>query len=209
MLMNNAQNKIVEISKIYNIEDLSLRKLGQLIGISHPQTVKYYLEQVKVKGLIRKRPIFNEIKSYNDTIDLPILGEANCGLPTLIANKAEVDYLKISRNILKKKKNIFAVRTIGDSMNKFKIDGKTLESGDFAIVDSNDKSPKDGSCIVSIIDGCACIKKFYFDHQNHRIALISQSTKVYAPIFIDIIDLDKLTICGRVIQIIKDFKKYN
>ena len=181
--------------------------MGKLIGVSHPQTVKYHLEQVKKKGFVQKDiPIFQDLKSYNEIIDIPILGEANCGIPTLLASDTVSDSLKISKNIIKKKKGVFAIRAIGDSMNKFKLDGKHLESGDFAIIDSTNTSPQNGDCVVSIIDGSACIKKIYTDEDNQRIALVSQSTKFYAPIFIDIEDQYKFTICGKVIQIIKDFK---
>lgn len=44
-------------------------------------------------------------------------------------------------------------------MNKFKVYGNYLENGDYAIVDRTKISPKDGDCVVLIIDGCACVKK--------------------------------------------------
>jgi len=76
-----------------------------------------------------------------------------------------------------------------------------IEDGDYLIVESSSKKPKNGDIVVSVFDGLANIKKFHFDQENNRVVLISESTKDFPPIFIH--EDDDFNITGYVTQVVK------
>jgi SOS-response transcriptional repressor LexA len=113
--------------------------------------------------------------------------------------------LKISKRLAPNKKSVFALRAEGNSLNKAHIGGKNIESGDFVIIDSENTSPHDGDYVVSVIDGMANIKKYRLDKDNSRIALLSESTQEYSPIFIH--ENDDFRISGKVVEVVKNIEQ--
>jgi len=207
--MHTIQEKLLKIIDEKNIGDLTLRQIGELIEEKLPQKVKHHLSQLERKGFIlidRKNKNINRISNKAQAggifISIPIVGAANCGPATIYADQNIEGYLKISKRLAPNKKSVFAIRAEGNSLNKADVHGKNVESGDFVIVDSENISPKDGDYIVSIIDGMANIKKYRLDKSNHRIALLSESTQQYSPIFIH--ENDGFKISGSVVGIVKN-----
>lgn len=86
-------------------------------------------------------------------------------------------------------------------MNRARIREKTIQDGDYLIVDGNDRVPKEGEIILSIIDGAANIKRYHSDKRNKQIVLISDSTEDLAPIYIH--PDDDFFVNGKVIDVIK------
>jgi SOS-response transcriptional repressor LexA len=136
-------------------------------------------------------------------ISLPIMGRANCGSATAYADNTVEGYLKVSRSLLwtENPESLFVLKAKGDSMNKSDIHGNSIEDGDFVIVDESKKSPQDKDYIVSLIDDYANIKRFF--SRDGQIALVSESTKDYNPIFIHEDDADSYNVIGRVVKVIK------
>ena len=94
------------------------------------------------------------------------------------------------------------MRVEGDSMNSAKIDEKNLEEGDFVLIDSEYKAPKNGDYVLSIIDGAANLKKFERDAKTGDIKLISESKNPkHKPIYIS--SEDDFMINGKIISVIK------
>jgi len=206
--MHQIQEKILKILNNKNLDGLTLREIGELIGEKFPQKVKHHLDQLEKKNFIRidkqKKTIqrFNHTPLKNtDLISIPIVGVANCGPATIFANENIEGYLKISKNILRKCKSIFAIRAQGLSMNRTKVNGKNIEDGDYLIIDSSDTSASSGDIVLSVIDDMANIKKYVWDNENHQVVLVSESTKDIPPIYIH--EDDSFMINGKVIQVIK------
>ena len=85
-------------------------------------------------------------------------------------------------------------------MNKAKIGDKTIEDGDFLVIDSSKKNPQGkGEIVLSIIDGAANVKKIYKDENS--LVLVSDSTRNYTPIYVD--PADDFLVNGRVISVMK------
>lgn len=145
--------------------------------------------------------ISNKANAGSIFISVPIVGSANCGPAVIYADQNIEGYLKISKRLIPNKKSIFAIKAEGNSMNKANISGKNIENGDYVIVDSENVSPRDGDYIVSIIDSMANIKKYRLDRENSRIALLSESTQEYVPIFIH--KSDDFRINGKVVDVVK------
>jgi len=82
--------------------------------------------------------------------------------------------------------------------------GVTIEDGDFVVVDSSYKNPKNRDIVVAVIDGMGTIKRYKEDKQNDRIVLESESTETFMPIFIH--KGDDFLISGKVVDVIKKLK---
>jgi repressor LexA len=154
------------------------------------------------------KPASGGIDEKSKLISLPIIGSANCGEAAVCAEQKVEGYLKVSLKILgdklkSKADDLFVLRAVGNSMNRANIQGKSIEEGDFVIVEKNQDTPANGDYVVSTIDGLANIKKFIFDQQNEQIILISESTLELPPIYIHQDDYSSYMVCGKVVEVIK------
>lgn len=208
--MHAIQEKLLKLISEKNIGNLTLRQIGELIEEKFPQKIKHHLSQLERKGFIlidRKNKKISHISNKTTSDDLfvsiPIIGHANCGPATIFADQNIDGYLKISKKLAPNKKSIFAIKAEGNSLNRANVAGKNIENGDYVIVDSESISPHDNDYMISVIDGMANIKKYRIDKKNYRIALLSESTQEYLPIFIH--ENDDFRICGKVVDVIKKF----
>ena len=216
--MNEYQQKLLNLALNQDLGKMSLRQIGGLIGAEgKPQIVKHHLIQLGKKGFLQlnlnegvikvvKRGLVPSQKD-NNLFSLPIVGMANCGPATIFAEENIEGYLKISSKMLPhKKQGLYVLVADGSSMNLAEVvDEKTIEDGDFVVVDSNYQNPKNGDVIVAVIDGMANIKRYKVDKKNERIVLESESTDKFLPFFIH--EGDDFVISGKVIDIIKRAKK--
>lgn len=210
--MHETQKSLLTLIGEKNISGMTLREIAPLLGENiYPQQVKHHLSQLVKKGLVRvdkMRGVIEKVKSgtikNTNLVSIPILGMANCGPATSVAEERIEGYLQISSSLLKKNnKNIFALKAVGASMNKADIGGKNIEDGDYVIIDGETKMPEHGDYVLSVIDGMANIKKFIWDTENNQIILASESTKDFSPIYIHQDDSYNYIMNGKVIQVIK------
>lgn len=208
--MHDIQEKILKLSKSKDILELGYRPLGRLIGVDKPQLVKHHVQQLLKNGLLRPktRKDIQYLLSTSSTkqpafIEIPMLGAANCGPASVLAEEQLEKSICVSESLLKKRGNIFALLAVGDSMNQARVNHQSIEDKDYVIIDADQKSPTTGDYILSIIDNCANIKK-YARTKNGDIALLSESTEKYSPIYIH--ENDDFIVNGKVIQVIKGVK---
>jgi repressor LexA len=207
--MHPIQEKLLKIIDRRNIGHLTLREIGGLVGETLPQKIKHHLIQLERKGFIfvdKKTKNITRVNKFNSSknnslISLPIVGAANCGPQTIYADQNIEGYLKISKKLITKTQGVFVLRAEGNSLNKANVKGKTIESGDYIIVDSDYAVPRNNDYIVSVIGGLANVKKYLLDSDNSRIILLSESTQHFDPIFIH--EDDDFQINGKVIDVVK------
>lgn len=207
--MHIIQQKLLRLISEKNIDGMKLREIGEEINETHPQKIKHHLNQLKEKGLI----IHNKLKGVVSRLDInnnrtdtllsiPILGSANCGPANLYSDENYEGCLKISSKLVRNKNKLFAVKAIGNSMNKAKINSKAIKEGDYVIVDSENTSPNNGDYVLTILDGVCNIKKFSQNKKAGHIILTSESSQEYPPIIIHLNEVDSF-INGKVVDVIK------
>jgi repressor LexA len=135
-------------------------------------------------------------------VSIPILGAADCGPASIFADQNVEGYLRVSSKLIKSSEGLYALRAVGHSMNRADIEGRALESGDYAIVDSKVRAPQTNDYVVSVIDGVCNIKRFVRDEVNQQIVLLSDATTDYPPIYIHPDEVNYF-VCGRVVRVIK------
>ena len=193
----------------------SLDEIRAHFKLASVSTAHYYIKKLQKEGYLEK--VSNQPRSINlnsnevirtivpkkiESFSVPVLGSANAGPATIFAETNISGYLKVSRNDLNRKDGIFALRVEGDSMNQAKIDGKNLVEGDFVLIDSEYKNPKNDDYVLSVIDGCANLKKFEKDTKTGAIRLLSESKNPkHKPIYVS--SEDDFMINGRIISVVK------
>lgn len=213
--MHENQIKLMDLSKTHDLGKMTYLQIAKLIGVKHAQTVKHHLSQLQKRGLIamdKESGVVERIKQgvsrMAGLVAIPILGAADCGPATKLADEYVQGYLRVSSTLVPYKKGLFAIQADGFSMNQAKI-GKSkrnIEPGDYAIVDGDVKAPEDGQYVLSVIDGLANIKKFHLDQEHHQVMLVSESTKEYPPIVIAESEIDQYVVSGKVVEVIKQIK---
>lgn len=164
-----------------------------------------YLNELEEKGYIERtsedRGITLKGVTRESFIDVPVFGMANAGAATMFADQYIEGYLKVSKRIVRTASNVFAIQVSGTSMNKARVGGKTIQNGDFILVDSSWKHYDNGDKVLVVIDGLATVKT-YRTVDGKNIALIPESTdKKHKPIFLT--DEDDFVINGKVIDVLK------
>lgn len=203
--MHPIQQKLLELAAHHNLGQLSFREIGKLIDEGHPQKIKHHLEQLEKKGLIQSIGEGIAIKKTgrdDGIVSIPILGAADCGPATIFADENVEGYLRVSRRLISFSSGLFALRAVGNSMNNASIRGKSLEDGDYAIIDSRVRDPGTNDYVVSIIGGVCNIKKFIKDTKNKQIVLLSESTQDLPAIHIHPDEADYF-VSGRVVDVVK------
>lgn len=206
MTMHPLQQKLLDLIKDQNISKMSFRQIGKLIGEPHPQKISHHLSQLQKKGLIKEiggktEKVFAGKIKNSEIVSVPIYGMSNCSSPTCLADEYLEGYLKVSKRLLNQAKDIFAVKARGNSMNKAAIAGKAIDDGDYVIIDSEDKVPRNGDYVLMVIDEVSCIKRIFIDEPNNQIILISESSEDHPPIYLH--PSDKFIVNGKIKQVIK------
>jgi len=217
--MHPIQEKLLELSKCKNLALVSLREMASEIGMpkESPQRIKHHLLQLQKKGFLsidRARGLMNRASSTPDwatgllrktaqLFSIPVVGTANCGPATIFAEQNVEGFLRVSSKLVGRRKpdGLYAVKADGTSMNRANIDGKSIEDGDFVIVDSEHKAVNTGDVVLAIIDDKATIKRFIDDRENGQIVLKADSSYDYAPIYLH--PNDSFNVSGKVVAIIK------
>lgn len=221
-MISKKQKKIYDFIVSYAREHGIAPSLEEIAGhfsdfLAYPSSAYYHVRKLQDDGYLKRklnRPRSISIyadkavetpflkKSGLDSIRVPVLGAANAGPATLFAEENIEGYLKVSRSVINKREGVFALRVEGDSMNKAKINGKNLKDGDFVLIDSEYKNPKNGDYVLSVIDGLSNLKKFERNNKNGEIRLISESKNPrHKPIHVS--SEDDFMVNGKIIAVVK------
>lgn len=207
--MHSIQEKLLSLAESTDLSGMSLRDIGKLVGEPHPEKIRHHLGQLAKRGMLwldRERGtqrIERQGEVRDGLISVPIIGSANCGVAEIFADQNIEGFLRISSRILIKKDQVFIIRAVGSSMNRANIRGERIDDGDYVVVDASRREPKNGEYVVSVIDDMANIKRFYRDESRNVIALISESSTPYQPIYVHGSDEPSYRVAGTVIQVIK------
>ncbi|MBI4193173.1 MAG: hypothetical protein HY536_00925 [Candidatus Colwellbacteria bacterium] len=211
-MLHPIQQKLLRAAETARLGMMSLREIGRLIDEPSAQKVKHHLAQLarggfividRMHGIIRLVRLGEELGRRDGLVAIPIVGSANCGQAEVFAEEDVVGYLRISRGFLPKVQGVFAVKAVGSSMNRANINGKNVEDGDFVLVDGDGEAPRSGEYVLSIIDGCANMKRYFEDAAHNQIILCSESTLDFSPIFIRFAEAPDYVVNGTILDVIK------
>lgn len=218
-MLSPKQKQIHEFVKTYGEKhgySPSLEEIRKHFRLASVSTAHHHIKRLEEGGYLEKesnRARGITVKAINFgvlhsslrgmySISVPIVGSASCGPAELLAEENVAGYLKISDRVLSKRDGVFALRAEGDSMNRARIGGKSIEEGDFVLIDSEYKNPIHGDYVLSVIDGYANLKKFERVPKTGDVRLVSESKNPkHKPIYIS--SEDDFMINGKIIAVIK------
>lgn len=210
--MHPIQQAILDLAAKQNIAKLSLRELGKLVTGKEQsaQKIKYHRDALVEEGLLRydeRRNMYERVSRGEKRagfISLPIVGAASCGPAMELAEQRVEGYLCLSEKFLPRRRDgLFVIRAVGSSMNASKVNGKKrILNGDFVVVDGNARQPNSGDYVLAVAGGAANIKKFN-KGSDGQIALVSESTEEFPPIYVHGDDDPEFFINGRVIDVFR------
>lgn len=210
--MHNIRKKLLSLATVNDLSQFSYRQLAERVDAPHAAQVRHHLLQLEKQGKIVRQADGKIVAADSITVtsgnlfNIPVLGQVDCGIATKFATDTIEGYLAISPSSTRCKdiKDVFALQACGNSMDQSDIYGKSVDDSDYVLVKKYDgEDIRDGEYIVSLIDGMANLKRFRKDHAHHRIALISESSQNYPPIFIAESDRHYYDVIGRVVDVIK------
>ena len=171
----------------------SLEEIRKHFGLASVSTAHHYIEKLRMGEYLRTIPNQPRSMILSPTTEnsysssrspefsqVPIFGAANAGPATLLAEENIQGYLRVATDLLGQSKKIFALKVQGDSMNEARIKGKSLEEGDFVLVNPEMRNPEQGEYVLSIIDDYANLKKFSRDKKTGEIMLLSESSNCWS-----------------------------
>src|SRR5688500_9478762 len=220
--MHPIQQKLLELARTENLAQITLREMAARIGLPRisPQSVKHHLLQLQKKGLLAidraartmsrtgSKPTIAKglVKASAQLFSIPIVGTANCGPATFFAEQNFEGILRVSSRLVGRSRpaGLYAVRADGASMNRAQVGGRTIEDGDYVIVDSKDTSVRTNDVVVAIVDNKATIKRLIDDRANDQIVLRADSSLDYEPIHLH--PDDDFSISGKVVAVVKRAK---
>ncbi|EKE15539.1 MAG: hypothetical protein ACD_11C00145G0012 [uncultured bacterium] len=164
------------------------------------KSIMQVIEALEKKELITrdkdKKIYLVENENYSNIqnmFSVPLFGLASCGEALAFAEgDVADDFLQISKNLFYRTdpKKLFAVKALGDSMNK-----TGINDGDYVIFEKTEGAGEyDGKTVVAVINGMATIKRFK-KMGDGVIGLFPESTnKSHHPIYIS--ESDSILIAG-------------
>lgn len=179
----------------------TVREIGNQLGLSSSATTQFHICKLAEKGYIRKNNtknrtiellVPNEFDKRRDTIvDVPLLGKVTAGNP-IEAIEVKGEYFSIPTSVLGKKKEVFALRVLGDSMINVGIFNKDI------VIVERVSIAKNGDIVVAMTDEDeVTVKRFYKERNHFRL---QPENDLMEPII-----LDNVKILGKVVGLYRKF----
>lgn len=196
--LTSKQNDILETIREYveqHKENPTSYKIHKVLAAKGSgdslKSIMQVIEALEKKDIIKrdedKKIYLIENDSYanlKNIFSIPVYGLASCGEALAYAEDNVDGFLQISKSLFRgtDSAQLFAVKTLGDSMDK-----DNINDGDYVIFEKYDYgSGKDleGKIVVAVINGMATIKR-YKKVSEEIIGLFPHSTNnFHQPIFI-------------------------
>lgn len=196
--LTKRQEQVLNYIKEYMVSNgypPTVREIGSALGVSSPATIHAHLENLELKGFIKKNDsknralellVKNEFIKLDDSIaEVPLLGKVTAGSPIEAIENPD-EYFSLPSYLIPKGKDVFTLHVNGDSMIN-----AGIFDGDIVIVEKQPVA-KNGDMVVAMTDDNeVTLKKFYKESNYFRLQPENDS--------LDPIILDKVTILGKAI----------
>jgi repressor LexA len=185
---------------IHNSIPPTVEELRRLLGVGSTRTVLRYLDALKEEGYIERWSGARGLRMRRgsgtrglETRLVPIVGEAPAG-QLMPAEENLLGQVQIPKDFLKPPSGkFFLLRVRGDSMNRAKVEGQSIEDGDLVLVRQQERADP-GKIVVALVDGEATIKKLvkgpgYYVlkpesiNPKHRPIIVAQDFRVQGMVY--------------------------
>ena len=172
----------------------TVEELRRLLGVGSTRTVLRYLDALQEEGYIDRWSGARGLRMRKgqaaglETRLVPIVGEAPAG-QLMPAEENILGQVQVPKEFLKPPSaKFFFLRVRGDSMNRAKVEGQTIDDGDLVLVRQQERADP-GEIVVALVDGEATIKRLvngpdYYvlkpesSNPKHRPIIVTQDFRV-------------------------------
>ena len=174
----------------------TIREMCKALEIRSPQGVSDHLAALERKGYIHRTASQSRscvpVAMSHDTVEIPLYdGRVAAGQPAL-AVENQRDTLRVSRTLLRRARDVFALQVEGDSMS-----GDGIYEGDVVFVERAQEATKDDIAVIRI-DDSVTIKRRRWDETSLRLL---SSNPTHSDIVIRQEDAKDVHVIGRVVGI--------
>lgn len=179
----------------------TVEEIREALGAGSKRTVQRYLQQLEETGDIRRWSGARGIQVLRapgrgaETVPIPLVGEAPAG-PVMTAEQNVEGWVRLPHSFVRGG-GFFLLRVRGNSMNRARVQGLPIETGDLVLV-RKQPTAEPGEVVVALIDGEATIKRFAPGPDYYLLKPESTSPK-HHPILVD----EETSIQGVVRRVIK------
>ncbi|MDD5396861.1 MAG: S24 family peptidase [Candidatus Moranbacteria bacterium] len=165
---NNILQSLRELTMQQGEKPTSYRLHKYLVSQGMKESMKsvmQVIESLEKKELItrdeNKKIFLVENENYGDAqniFSIPLYGLASCGEALAYADDGADDFLQLSKSLFQRPEpeKLFAVKALGDSMNK-----EGISDGDYVIFEKAEgRNDFEGKIVVAVINGMATIKRY-------------------------------------------------
>ena len=176
--LHPAQQKLLGILAKNTEEQLTIREMQAILGVSSPSVVTHHISQLEKKGYIKKNPYnpkdYQVLKTpEKEMVYLNLYGLATCGPNGTILDGDPIERIVVSTKFIPfASSRAFMVKAKGDSMLP------KISSGDYVIA-KQASDAEDGEIVIGVNDEKAIIKQI--KKEKSGILLISLNNKNYPP----------------------------
>lgn len=173
----------------------TVREIGKALGVSSPATIHAHLENLELKGFIKKNVsknralellVKNEYIKTDDAIsEVPLIGVVTAGDP-IEAIENPNEFFSIPSHLIPKGKDVFTLNVSGDSMIN-----AGIYDGDIVIVEKQNVANNGDMVVAMTQENEVTLKTFY--KESNYIRLQPENDEL-EPII-----LDNVTILGKAI----------
>ena len=173
----------------------TVREIGKALGVSSPATIHAHLNNLALKGFIKKEDSKNRAiellveneyaKMSEQVVEVPLLGKITAGNP-IEAIENPNEYFSLPTYLIPKDKEVFTLLVSGFSMIN-----AGIYDGDIVIVERQNVA-KNGDIVVAMTDeNEVTLKRFYKENGYFRL---QPENDTMAPII-----LNNVTILGKAV----------
>ena len=196
--LTDKQKNLLELIEEYieqrgeNPTGYGIHKYMEVQGIQDSlKSVMQVIEALEKKDLVKRdadRRIYvvqnDNYADLKNIFSIPLYGLASCGEALAYASDSAENYLQLSRSLFSQvePKNLFAVKALGDSMDK-----AGINDGDYVVFEKCEQQNHfslEGKVVVAVINGLATIKVFKKVEKDVIGLFPYSSNDVHQPIFI-------------------------
>jgi repressor LexA len=179
-ILTGAQEETLNFIKQYFAKNQQAPTITEMrigLNLRSLRSVTQRLESLERKGFTKRDRNQHRSITILDTefpfahsgiIQIPVIASAGCDAVEVFAQNEFGEFIAIDSRLVGTKKNLAAVRAVGDSM----IDAG-IRSGDYVIVEVTEEV-SDGDQVVAVLGNMAVIKQYrkidemvYLNPQNH------------------------------------------
>jgi repressor LexA len=201
-ILTKKQQETLVFIESYTAEHGSaptIKEIGAALKLDSLRSVTQRLESLERKGFIKRDRfqqrsivVLNDPLAFEGMAQVPVIASVGADAMQIYAQHQYDEYISVDKKMLNPRKEIVAVRAVGNSM----VDAD-IRNGDYVLLEVGG-NPQEGDLVVAVVGEMAVVKRIHFATDAVVLKPESKNT-AYQPIVMS----DDSHVFGKVLRVIK------